>query len=518
MNHLKISIFAVALAGPLSGCGESGHAETTAIDSTPSNVTQGGPQDIGEFRRLLASGEVPSSETLDEVGFFAEHAIDLPPPDCDASVCTHPMLAVAPTFDGGNWTMGFIGMNTALRASDLPALPRHFILVIEDSVETPIPQNLPDLIAAHMTEQDRLSLLSFEHEGVEEVVGASKSDLGELKSLFLDRIVNDTTGWNGAYLDAYSALDHALSVTRRDAFETMAQKVLYFTSGLPEAGATSEETIQTLGRAFSESEIAVSVFGVGPSFRRNLPRLLAESSNGNYFVAASESDFIDAVESEAASGFWPIARDLEIRVRAEPGYSIGAVYGARTVETSDREALLESPTLFIGARQGSSDTQNGRRGGGGGWFVELIADSAPGMMPTTDAPVLSVEVRYFDTISEETVEQSFALSTYLGVGNNPSPEEPLFDPPSSAKPFMMLNMYMALAGALAYYEQGACPLAIGMHDMMELSYILWQRHHDDPDIADDFSLLVQLTQAFENNCPTSAAIWPVEVQTSCFYM
>lgn len=48
------------------------------------------------------------------MGFFAEHAVDLPPADCGAPVCVHPILAVAPRFDGGNWTTAFVGLSSPL--------------------------------------------------------------------------------------------------------------------------------------------------------------------------------------------------------------------------------------------------------------------------------------------------------------------------------------------------------------------------------------------------------------------
>ena len=69
-------------------------AQGDAVDSRPpgsSGVTQGGAQDIGHFRQLVDDGSVPAPEVLDEVGFFAEHALDQPPADCGSVVCAHPM-------------------------------------------------------------------------------------------------------------------------------------------------------------------------------------------------------------------------------------------------------------------------------------------------------------------------------------------------------------------------------------------------------------------------------------------
>src|SRR6186713_2061139 len=96
-----------------------------------SAVVQAGPQDIGEYRSIVGAGAIPALDVLDERGFFAEHKIDLPPASCGASVCVHPMLAVAPKFDGGNWAMAFVGMNTSVDASTLAKLPRHLIVIVD---------------------------------------------------------------------------------------------------------------------------------------------------------------------------------------------------------------------------------------------------------------------------------------------------------------------------------------------------------------------------------------------------
>src|SRR5690242_21931741 len=96
----------------LTSCGDDDASATSAPGFH--SVVQGGTQDVGEYRSIVAAGGVPALSVLDEAGFFAEHQIDLPAADCGASICVHPMLAVAPSFDGGNWTMAFLGMNTGV--------------------------------------------------------------------------------------------------------------------------------------------------------------------------------------------------------------------------------------------------------------------------------------------------------------------------------------------------------------------------------------------------------------------
>lgn len=298
----------------------------------------------------------------------------------------------------------------------------------------------------------------------------------------------------------------------------MSSRLLLFTSGLPQGGTTTPSNVEAIGQLLAEEEVGVSLFGVGADFENTIPRALIEHNGGNYTVTSGETDLLEALRGEAESGYWPVAKDLTISVRPGKGYRLGQVFGAQNVVREGDGVRMTSPTLFLGARQGSSDTATGRRGGGGGWFVEALADTADGEAEPADAPVLNVTVEYHDMITERDVTQTFVLETPLGVGNNPEPEEPFFSPELGAKPFMMLNMFLALRATVSYYEQGACNLALGMQDMMSMSYFLWDQRYDDVDITDDFDLLVELSSNLYATCRDPVALWPVDAEVSCFYM
>ena len=121
MKTTVISI--VACSALLIGCGSD---EASGEGSPPvgsRSVTQGGAQDIARFRSVVESGEVPAPDVLDPIGFFAEHALDQPPADCGRAVCAHPNLAVAPRFNGGNWTMAYVTLNSPIDPRDSHARP-----------------------------------------------------------------------------------------------------------------------------------------------------------------------------------------------------------------------------------------------------------------------------------------------------------------------------------------------------------------------------------------------------------
>jgi hypothetical protein len=193
------------------------------------------------------------------------------------------------------------------------------------------------------------------------------------------------------------------------------------------------------------------------------------------------------------------------------------VHGARSAEVGAKRVTLSSPALFLGARQGSNDSALGRRGGGGGWFVRLEADTDPGQAEQKDAVVATITATYYDALTGAEVEQVHELHTPLGKGNNPGPMDPYFSDATRAKSFMMLNMYFALDASLDYFEQGDCASGSGMADMMAQSYLLWSKIHQDEDINADMDLLVSLSENIYQTCRNQVSTWPVWAPVSCFY-
>src|SRR5690606_25691819 len=86
------AVLATSLALWGGGCGDAGSYGEYGESGV--GVGQGGAQDFGQFRQILEDGGIPGPETLDDVGFFNEHQIELPPPDCGEDLCIHGLLGV----------------------------------------------------------------------------------------------------------------------------------------------------------------------------------------------------------------------------------------------------------------------------------------------------------------------------------------------------------------------------------------------------------------------------------------
>ena len=262
-----------------------------------------------------------------------------------------------------------------------------------------------------------------------------------------------------------------------------------------------------LADALGRDGVSLSVVGLGDSYEARLPSAIGYLGAGTYSFAESPEALVEILRSRGAprSSRSPRLRD---DVTASPGYRIGRVYGARTVIADATTATLRSPMLVLGQREGSSDVEHGRRGGGGGIFVELIADPSLGI--GAGAPAFLVDATFVDPSTGVLRTLQREVVNALAPGQNPDDMWPSFSDPERGKPFMMLNMYLALRGVLDFYDAGDCARAIGVVDMMQLSVDGWQGHFDDPDIDADNHLLLDVRANVAAQCESSEPVAPVQ--------
>lgn len=471
-------------------------------------VSQAGAQDIAYFRQVLNAGEVPERASFDQLGFFAEHALDQPAATCGSSVCVHPQLAVAPRFDGGNWTMAFASLNTALDAESLQRAPLHLALVVEHSAlvadaRRPVQVGIERLLAA-LPEGDRVTYVAF---------GATA------EVLYREQPANAATAPGHRSLDQQVALYDALALaidalTQPEEAPADAQ-VLLVTSGHATAGVTDEGRLTALAEAAARSGIGLAIVGTGSEYDPTLPQGMTEGAGGTLtYASGGEVDGVLAAQAELA--LVPLATEFELRVVPRAGYAAQESYGAARAQGDEAAVVLQAPALFLGARTGSRDVDEdvGRRGGGGGLFVRLNATSESAAIGGGE-PAFAVEVRYLDRQSGRRVEEVLVVDNALPPGENPAENWPHFSDEAHGKPFMMLNMYLAIDNTLELYEQGLCNEALGLIDMMQPAIVGWQERYDDPDTAADAALLEQLRANIDRQCVLSPTP-PAEIRASCF--
>jgi Ca-activated chloride channel family protein len=503
-NKLALGIAILALF-ITPACGSDESDGPTANGSL--NVAQGGPQDFALFRKLVEEGEVPAPDTLEELGFFAEHAFDLPPADCGKTLCLHPSLAVAPRFDDSNWTMAFVAMNTAVDPAQLPRPAQHLVFVVELSDAT---QGLPlalasELAVAKLRPEDRVSVVAYGSDAELRLLGAPPAD----SALVAEALAGSTQ----AGVDLYAGLAAAGRAVRDIPTFDGAHRIVLITSGRADDGITDPERIVALGEGMAASGIAFGIVGVGDDYDARIPAALGSLGAGTYSYALDGSDFTRILEDEGDTLMFPLATDFTMTLKPQPGYRVGRVYGAPRAQHQGDSIIMQLPALFIGQRSGAKDVAGGRRGGGGGLFVELIADS--GSTVGSDAPAFQIEADWQSSGGPES--SSHVVNNPLGPGLNPASMWPVFTDEGRAKPYMMLNMYLSLRASVVLYDGGDCLRAKGVADMMAPTVEGWQGKYDDPDISSDYSLLLQLRANLEEKCQGESSR-PESFEGGCFFL
>jgi Ca-activated chloride channel homolog len=475
-------------------------------------VTQAGAQDAAHFRSMVEDGAVPEASLLDQVGFFGEHALDQPAADCGEVVCTHPSLAVAPRFDDGTWTMAFVSLNSAVDAATRPRMPVHLVLAVESSRSAAAVTGAGTAIFAallgELHPEDRLTVLSF----------------GAEPKLLVDGAVPGVTDVSDVALpipgaaspvDLYAGLAAAADASASLPELAGTSRIVLLTTGAASAGITDGARIEALAEGVVRQGTPFTVLGMSQELDAALPRRIAELGAGNYAFAETSEDLQQLVVQEAGIRLVPLASDVELRVVPSPGYRVGRIYGARRASVEDGVAVLRSPALFLGARSSATDVSEGRRGGGGGLFVELLADASDTEKIGAGQPAFRLETSYRDVDAARDVSLAAEVNNELPPGERPSENWPSFSTPEYGKAFMMLNMYLALRAMVDLYEAGDCGAALGISYMMEPGADEWQRRFDDPDIGVDRDTMLRLRENIFDAC-RATPVPPSNYEAGCF--
>jgi Ca-activated chloride channel family protein len=500
MRWIKgVSVVVAVLA---LGCGDDGAVVTGPTGSH--HVTQGGAQDIARFRNIVAAGDVPDPDTLDPVGFFAEHAVDLPDATCGEDVCLHPMLAVAPRFDGSNWTMGFVGLNSPIRPETFERPPLHAIVVAERTHDLRAYRGAMDAGLLAMAEalqpEDRISVVYYGDE-----IDVVTHNVSPDSPLLAEAVRDAAFRYHAGAPDLYGALATATELRETAAF-TGATRVLLVTSGRAETGITDRDRIVAHAEGLVREGVSFSVIGAGAEYESEIVGQIGELGAGTLAFAQDGTDLHEILVHEAGLSLYPLATDFRMEVEAAPGYEVGRIYGARRAEATGTQAELASPALFLGHREGTS-AEGGRRGGGGGLFVEFIAQEGTDIGASAPAFILRASWNAADGRRVETEETVY---NELAPGQNPAPRPdgmmwPVLSDPAHANVFMMLNMYLALRATTTFYDDGDCARALGLIDMVAPTVESWLAEFPSEDISADFDLLMDV----QDNTRTSCTVTPI---------
>ncbi len=485
---LLISLGAVAL-----GCAGSGG---DAADASPSaapgatagpgavGVSQGGAQDFGLFRRILEDGQIPGPETLDDVGFFAEHKLDYPAPTCGHEVCMHGLVGMMGNMiTGANCTLLQVGLNSPLDVASLERPPMHLVLSVDVSGSMTghpiayLKQGLVRMID-ELGPKDRVSLVAFSDKAEVVLEAAPAGEKEALKATFEGL-------WPKGATNLHDGLFTALELTEKHRTAGEQPRVIFLSDGAATTGITSAAKVRALAAAYAKQGTPISSIGVGTQFDVKLMQSLGEVGAGNFYFLENPASVVEVFAEEVATFLYPVALDVTIEAQVGSAYELRGVYGTKNWESGGGLATVSIPSLFLAGRTKASEpVEGGRRGGGGAILVEVVPR---GNNPAAETAVGSLAITWKKPATGDTVSQVIDLSAPFTTQT--VPKDGYFSSFTSEKGFVMLNLFAGFQLAARSARDGDARGADATLAPLEQSVMSWLQRSPDPDIEDDLKYL-----------------------------
>lgn len=473
------------------GCGSS---DSGALDEPGGALSPAGVQDYGLFKSILTAGALPGPETLDQVGFFAEHKIGTPPTSCGEAVCAAAELgSMANLISGSGCTLLRLALGSPLDPRTLPRPALDVAVLAEDSaLGSPLTAGLRALIGG-LVDSDSVTVI-----GDGEVL--ARRATGSERDTLAGKVGTYRFG-NGQAV--YDRLRLALD-TLGPAQPGRHRRVILLSSGAVDA--LSRDRAARLASAFSREGGGVTVIELGTapgqpapegaSQRARFLKDLADQSGGLLYHTSSTSELPELFQREVAYSLIPVATDVQLRLRSGGSWQLREVFGlnGRAVTLTAQEGTIDIPALTLAWRQQAGGSGTDRRGGGGGIFVEVLPQlqADPRARNTT---VADLEVSYALPGAPGRTRQALTITSPDGPGELLPAGR--FASPAVEKGFVVTNLYVALRMAAQRSATGDLSGAYSVLINVEDKATAWERSHPDPEIRDDLGYVRRFIELLE---------------------
>jgi Ca-activated chloride channel family protein len=506
MNRASLMLMGCA-ALALAGCGsdeasygEPGGSGGPGDPGGATGITQPGAQDFGLFRQILEDGGIPGPNTLDDIGFFAEHKLDYPAPDCGNELCMHGLFgAMGNMIEGGQCSIVQIGMNTPLDPSTFERPPMHLVLALDVSgsmAGEPIEYLRAGLVQMidELEPVDRVSLVKYSSEANVVFQAVSAVETAELQQAFESLYAAGST-------NLYDGLFTAFEVAANHFDPNSQNRVIFLSDGMATDGLISPSKLRSLAETYAKQGIALTTIGVGTDFDVDVMRGLGEVGAGNFYFLEDPKSVLEVFSDEVHTFLWPIALDARIAVDVADGYELSAAYGTSSWKSYGSGGFVDMPALYLAGRTNAEEPiKEGRRGGGGAILLELLPRTDFDENPFNNVGTVNIQWRH--PLSGEIVSQTVDITPPFGP--NSIPDEGYFSHDTVEKGFVMLNIYAAFKLATELAEDSDPRTAQRTLGALRPNVADWLATNPDADIEDD----LYYVDLFMKNLDTVIATTP----------
>lgn len=333
----------LCVAGLLAGCASPGGF----------GATVGGSQDINLARMKIDAGIVPNPEDIAPEGVYAEQDMPLVGPACDQVLCVRAEQGIADNVELQRPEVFIhLGLASSIDPATFHRRPQNLAVVIDHSGSMEEAGKLDAVkdAALRLIDQldagDQLTLIQFSTSADHLIGPEAVIDREKFKAVVRGIAIADTTCIECGLRMAYQDLSAARSDMRDD-------RVLLFTDGLPNVGATGDGEFTTLLSDWAAQGEYLTVFGVGVDFGQALVTRIAAVRGANYVFLPGAERTRTVFDEELDFLLTPIAYELALQIEPAAGLKLEAVYGIPGVEPGAATASSTVATVFLSKRKGA---------------------------------------------------------------------------------------------------------------------------------------------------------------------
>ena len=266
-------------------------------------------------RRLIEDGMFVPEDSVRAEEFINYFDYDYPNPEEGRTFGDYVEIANCPWNSSSKLIM--IGIQgKRISKEDLP--PSNIVFLIDSSGsmasydKLPLVQSAFSMLAEKLTENDRISIVTYAGSTDTRIAGASGKDKDDiLEALYSITAQGGTNGEGG--------IEKAYQLAERHFIEGGNNRVILATDGDLNIGKCSESELKKLIESKRDSGIYLSVLGFGTgNYKDNKLEALADNGNGNYSYIDSIEEARRVLVQEMEGTLYTIAKDVKIQVEFNP--------------------------------------------------------------------------------------------------------------------------------------------------------------------------------------------------------
>jgi Ca-activated chloride channel family protein len=428
-----------APAAPVGVTHVFAYSSTVSADAAKLGVTTGGMQDIGQARKIIDSGRVPSPEMFATEGLLSEHDIPLDGlPSGEADLYASASVAWTRRYGEREPVavvqLGF-GVDMDIAAFERPPLNLAVVVDVSGSMQggkiEAVRKSLARLLG-QLGPADRVAVVLFNNTAW---VPLPSRALGGAGIAAARDICSKIAAGGGTSIESGLRLGYEQVAAHLD--ETApggakrSARVFLMTDAQPNVGATTAGAFKPMMQGAAARGIGLTAFGVGLDFGQALAYEIFQTRGANYFYLENEAKISKCFDEEFIFMVTPAAYDVLVMMVPAEGAEVVDVLGVPDYEKGAEGVELRIPSLFFSKREG------------GGASLVALRLAAPELANETD--VATVDLSFLPVGSAERVRQR--IDVFLPAGLDAKADEAYYSQPGAKKALVLASAVTALKAA-----------------------------------------------------------------------